>query len=162
MKNQSVILKKRRPDNCVTENYIKKFIPVTIPGNINFANISKNGRKILFVRESQVKRIRRIYFNKKLRNGKADFCFSGTTSSWVITSYFHSLMICHMLSSKKGTNDILHNASCEDIAWNLIRIGWNCKSHAVFFISSILVLKKSNVKYTYQTCKWYVAWSLRY
>ena len=39
---------KRRPHICVTENCIKTFTPVTIPGNSNYASISKNGRKFLF------------------------------------------------------------------------------------------------------------------
>ena len=73
--------RKRRPDICVTENYIKNFTPVTIPGNSNYASISKNGRKILVVGDSHVKRIRRIDFNKELRNGKTYFrSFSGATS----------------------------------------------------------------------------------
>ena len=56
----------------------KKFIPVTIPGNSNYASISKNDRKILIVGDSHVKRIRRIDLNKELRNGKAYFrLFSG-------------------------------------------------------------------------------------
>ena len=40
-----------------------------------------------------------------------------------------------------GANDILYNASYEDIARNIIRIGSNCKSHGVndVFISSVLV-----------------------
>ena len=45
----------RRPDIRVTENYIKNFTPVTIPGNSNYASISKNGRKIHVVGDSHVK-----------------------------------------------------------------------------------------------------------
>ena len=47
--------RKRRPDICVTENYIKNFTPITIPGNNNYASISKNGHKILIVGNSLVK-----------------------------------------------------------------------------------------------------------
>ena len=73
--------RKRRPDICVTENYIKNFTPVTIPGDSNYASISKNGRKTLVVGDSHVKRIRRIDFNKELRNGKTYFrSLSGATS----------------------------------------------------------------------------------
>ena len=31
--------RKRRPDTCVTENYIKNFTPVTIHGNSSYASI---------------------------------------------------------------------------------------------------------------------------
>ena len=73
--------RKKRPDICVTENYIKNFTPVTAPGNINYVNTAKNGRKILPVGDSHVKRISRIDFNKELRNGKAYFrWFNGATS----------------------------------------------------------------------------------
>ena len=47
---------------CVTENHIKNFIP----GNSNYASISKNGIKILVVGDNHVKRIRKIDFNKEL------------------------------------------------------------------------------------------------
>ena len=148
--------RKRRPDICVTENCIKNFTPVTIPGNSNYASISKNGRKTLVVGDSHVKRIRRIDFNKELRNGKVYFrSFSGATSKQLDHYIIPSLVddkpdavIIHV-----GTNDFLCSASYEDIARNIIKIGSNCKSHGVndVLISSIL-LKKS-VKCTYQTCK---------
>ena len=35
--------RKRRPNVCATENYIKNFTSITIPGNSNYASISKNG-----------------------------------------------------------------------------------------------------------------------
>ena len=73
--------RKRRPNICVTENYIKNYTTVTIPGNGNHASILKNGRKILIVGDSYVKQIRRIDFIKELRHGKAHFrSFSGATS----------------------------------------------------------------------------------
>ena len=120
--------RKRRPDICVTENYIKNFIPVTIPVNSNYASIPKNGRKILVVGDSHIKRIRRIDFNKELRNDKAYFrSFSGATSKQLDHCIIPSLVddksdavIIHV-----GTNDILYNASYEDIAGNIIKIGSN-------------------------------------
>ena len=126
--------RKRRPDICVTENYIKNFTPVTIPGDSNYASISKNGRKTLVVGDSHVKRIRRIDFNKELRNGKVYFrSFSGATSKQLDHYIIPSLVddkpdavIIHV-----GTNNILYNADYEDIAWNIIKIGSNCKSHGV-------------------------------
>ena len=41
--------RKERPDICVTENYIKNLIPVTISGNSNYPCISKNGRKTIYL-----------------------------------------------------------------------------------------------------------------
>ena len=85
----------------------------------NCASISKNGHKILVVGDSHVKRIRRIDFNKKLRNGKAYFrSFSGATSKQLDHYIIPSLVddkpdavIIHV-----GTSDILYNANYEDIA----------------------------------------------
>ena len=73
---------KKRPDICVTENYVKHFIPVTISGNSNYPSILKNGHKTIVAGDSHVKGIRRTDFNKELRNGKACFCsFSGAFCS---------------------------------------------------------------------------------
>ena len=38
--------KKRRPDVCVTENSIKNFTPVTIPGNSNYASVPKKSKNL--------------------------------------------------------------------------------------------------------------------
>ena len=138
--------RKRRPDICVTENYIKNFIPVTIPGNRNYANISKNGRKILVLGDTHVKRIRRFDFNKEFRYIKAYFgSFSGATSKqldhYIIPSLIDDKLDADIIHV--GTNDILCNANYENISRNIIRIGSNCKSHSAsdVFISLILVKK---------------------
>ena len=47
----------KRPDVCITEKYISNFTPLTVPGNSNYASITKNGRKILVVADSHIKRI---------------------------------------------------------------------------------------------------------
>ena len=84
---------KRRPDICVTENYFKNFTPVTIPGNSNYASISKNGCKIFVVDDSHVKRIRRTDFNEERGHGKAYV----RSFSWITISFHHLLMISQML-----------------------------------------------------------------
>ena len=136
--------RKRKPDICVTKNYIKNFIPVTIPGSSNYASISKNGRKILVVGDSHVKLIRRIDFNKELRNGKAYFRFLSGVTSKQLDHYIIPLLVDNKPDAviiHVGTNDILYNASYEDIARNIIKIGSNCKIHGAndVLISSILV-----------------------
>ena len=115
--------RKRRPDICITENYIRNFTLVTIPGNSNYASISKSGCKILVVGDSHVKRIRRIDFNKELRHGEPYVrSFSGATSKQLDHYIIPSLVddkpdafIIHV-----GTNDILYNASYEGITRNII------------------------------------------
>ena len=117
---------------------------MAIPGNSNYASISKNGRKILVI--GDIKRNRRIDFNRELRNGKAYFrSFSGATSKQL-----DHYMINSLIDDKPDaviipveTNGILYNVSYEDIAQNIIKIGSNCKSHSLnyVFISSILVKK---------------------
>ena len=135
--------RKRRPDICATEKYFKNFTPVTIAGNSNYSSISKNGRKILLVGHSHVNRIRRIDFNKELRNGKTYFrSFSGATSKQLDHYTILSLVDNEpgVVIIVVGTNDILYNASYEDIIGNIIN-GSNCKSHGVnnVLFSSILV-----------------------
>ena len=64
--NWSVIFKEKE-DQISASLKIKNFTPVAVAGNSNYASISKNGRKILVVGDSHVKRIRRIDFNKVLK-----------------------------------------------------------------------------------------------
>ena len=45
----------KRPLVCTTENYLKNFIPFTVPGNSDYAIIIKNGRKVLVVGDSHIK-----------------------------------------------------------------------------------------------------------
>ena len=46
----------QRPLVCTTENYLKNFIPFTVPGNSDYTSIIKNGHKVLVVGEKNVKR----------------------------------------------------------------------------------------------------------
>ena len=76
--NATNTVRNKRPLVCTNENYLKNFIPFTVPGNSNYTSIIKNGRKVLVVGDIHVKRIRRNDFNKELKNGKAIFrSFSG-------------------------------------------------------------------------------------
>ena len=63
----------KRPPICTTENDLKHFHPFTALGNSEYASIAKNGRKVLIVGDSHVRRIRRNDFNKELKNGTAIF-----------------------------------------------------------------------------------------
>ena len=122
----------KRPDVCITEKYISNFIPLTVPGNSNFASITKNGRKILVAGDSHIKRIRRNDFNKELKNGKAFFrCFIGSTSKqlnhYIIPSADKpDAVIIHV-----ETNDILNKLNHEDIARNIISIAFKCRKYVV-------------------------------
>ena len=129
---------------CVTENYIKSSTPDTIPGNIIYASISKNGRKILVVGDSHVKRIRRIDFNKEHITGKAYFRSFSCATRRQQDYYIKSSLLDDKpdpVSIHVGTNNIIYNVSYEDITGNIIKIGSNCKSHGFkdVFILSILV-----------------------
>ena len=135
---------------CTTEDYVKNFIPFTVPGNSDYASIIKNGRKVLVVGDSHIKRIRRNDFNKELKNGKAIFrSFSGANTKQLDHYILPPLVddkpdavIIHV-----GTNDILTNANHEEIARNIIKIGLNSKNHSVndVVISSVLVKKNPNL-----------------
>ena len=63
----------KRPSTCATENHLKNFHPFTAPGNSEYHSIAKRGRKVLIMGDSHVRRIRRIDFNKELKNEKAIF-----------------------------------------------------------------------------------------
>ena len=125
----------------------KNFATVTISDNSNYASISKNGRKNLIVGDSHVKRIRRINFNKELRHGKAYFCFFSGATSKQLDQY----IIPSLVDDKPdavfipvGTNYILCNASYEDIARSIIKIGSNCKSHSVNNVFILPISVKEN------------------
>ena len=123
---------RKRPDICVTGNYIKNFTSVATPGNSNYTSISNNDPKILVVGDSHVKRIIRIDFNKELRHSKAYFrSFSGAVSNQLDHYIIPSLVNDKPVIIHFGTSNILYNASYEDIAQNIIKIGLNCKSHSV-------------------------------
>ena len=43
------------PIECTTENYLKSFIPFTVPGNSDYESVIKNGCKVLVVGDSHLK-----------------------------------------------------------------------------------------------------------
>ena len=137
----------RRPEVCITERYLQNFKPVTVPGNNNYANMTKYGRKIFIVGDSHIRRLRRDDFNKELRGGKAFFrSFSGANARQLQHYIMPTLqddkpdaIIIHV-----GTNDILTNSQDEEeIATNILKIAEYCSVAGVndIFISGILIKK---------------------
>ena len=112
----------------------KKFHTFLVPGNSDYASIIKDGRRVLVVGGSHVKRIRRNDFNKELKNGKAIFqSFSGAN-----TKQLDHYILPPLVDDKPdaviihaGTNDILTNTNHEEIPRNIIKIGLNCKNYGV-------------------------------
>ena len=111
-----------------------------MPGNSKHATVSKNGCKILVIGHSHVKRIRRIDFNKDIRNEKSYICsFNGA----VIKQLDHCIIPSLVYEKPEafiihgGTNNILYNASYKvGIPSRLIQI-----VDAMIFISSVLIKK---------------------
>ena len=107
-------MRNKRPLVCTTENYLKNFISFIVPGNSDYASVIKNGRKVLVVGDSHIKRIRRNDFNKELKNGKAIFrSFSGANTRQLDHYILPPLVddkpdavIIHV-----GTNNILTNTN---------------------------------------------------
>ena len=137
----------RRPNVCITENYIQNYKQITYPGNSNYATIAKSGKKIFVIGDSHVKRIRRDDFNKQLKSGKAFFrSFSGANAKQIqhyiiptLTDDQPDAIIIHA-----GTNDIINNNSNEDkIAKDIVNIVETCKGAGIndIFVSSLLVKK---------------------
>lgn len=136
----------RRPNICTTENYLWNYNPSSVPRNSSYANFFKFGNKIFVVGDTQIKKIKRLDFNKELRSGKALFrSFSGAKSRqldhYIIPTLVDDnpdLVLLHV-----GTNDILNNANDTKLANNMINIGLNSKNDGAnkFLISSILVKK---------------------
>ena len=48
-------VRNKRPLVYITKNYLKNFIPFTVPGNSDYASVIKNGRKVLVVGDSHIK-----------------------------------------------------------------------------------------------------------
>ena len=143
-------VRNKRPLVCTTENYLKNFISFIVPGNSDYASVIKNGRKVLVVGDSHIKRIRRNDFNKELKNGKAIFrSFSGASTK-PMDHYILPLLVDDKPDAviiHVGNNDILTNANHEEIARNIIKIGLNCKIDGVndLVIFSVLVKKNANL-----------------
>ena len=107
------------------QNYLRNYNPPTVPRYSSYATVSKFGKKIFVDGDSHVKRIKRLNFNKELRNCKAFFrSFSEANSK-----QFNHYIIPTLVDDKPdfvllhvGTNDILSKAN------NIINIGLNCKN----------------------------------
>ena len=137
------------PTENTTENYLLNYNAPTVPGNSSYATVSKFGKKNFVVGDSHVKRIKRLDFNKELRNRKAFFrSFSGANSNqldhYIIPTLVEGKPDVILL--RVGTNDILSNANDTELTNNIITIGLNCKNHgdSKVFISFILI--KKNLK----------------
>ena len=124
----------------------KNFIPFTVPGNSYYASIIKNGRKVLVVGDSYIKRIRRNDCNKELKNRKAIFrSFSGaSTKHYILLPLVHNKADVAIIHA--GTNNILTNANHEEIARNIIKIFLNYKSDSVNDVVISFILVKKNPK----------------
>ena len=116
-----------RPNIFATENYLRNYNPLTVPGYSSYATVSKFGHR-------HVKRIKRLDFNKELCGGKAFF----RSSSGANSDDKPDVVLLHIC-----TNDIPSNVSDTELANNIINIGLNCKNHGVskVFVSSKLVKK---------------------
>ena len=69
--NKYVNNRNKRPQICITENYIKKQQQRTVPGNSTYANITKYGKKILVIGDSHIRRIQHHKFNKSFVNARS-------------------------------------------------------------------------------------------
>ena len=114
----------RRPYICTTDNYLRNYLPQTVPWNSSYATVSKFGKKIFPVGESHVKTIKRLDFDKKLRFSKAFFrLFIGENSK-----QFDHYIIPTLVDNKPdvvflhvGTNGILSNAGDTELANDIIK-----------------------------------------
>ena len=100
-----------------------------MPGNSKHATVSKNGCKILVIGHSHVKRIRRIDFNKDIRNEKSYICsFNGA----VIKQLDHCII--PSLVYEKPEAFIIHGGT-NNILYNAIKIDSNCRCHGLYFVN---------------------------
>ena len=66
----------RRPDNCITENYLNSHVTLrknqkVVPGNKTYASATKYSKKIVIIGDSHLKRIKRKLFKISFDNAKS-------------------------------------------------------------------------------------------
>ena len=66
----------RRPDNCITENYLNNHVTLrknqsAVPENKTYASATKYGKNIVVIGDSHLKRIKRNLFKNSFDNAKS-------------------------------------------------------------------------------------------
>ena len=149
---------KRRPNVCLTEDYIKNYeLPIrTVPGTKeSYAHaLEDSSKNILIIGDSHVRHINRYKLQNSFPQSKTYVkSFSGAT-----TQDLHHYILPSLKKDDKpdiitihiGSNNIRHNNieefDAQQLANSIINIGKICKNHGVMevVISSIFV--KNNIK----------------
>jgi len=144
--NMPVKSKKSKPNVCFTEKYVNNFIPISIPGNSKYSDMTKQGRKVAVVGDSHVRRINRRKFNSKLKSGRAYFKnFDGVNTKKLAHHIIPTLVDDRpdIVVIHGGCNDIYEGVNPLKVAHDVISIGKQCRYHHVnkVLISSITVRK---------------------
>ena len=145
--NNNITTRKRRPTPVVNQyperdtlgiNFKNQYKNVT-PGNNNFNEAVRYGRKTYVLGTSMVKGIRRNEFNSHLRKCNTRFRpFIGATVKQMET-YVQPIVCDDTLDSiilHIGCNDISNRSmSANDIAEGIIKVGKYCKEHNVNYVA---------------------------
>lgn len=141
MDKSNVILNKKRPaiivNNYPETNHVRK-VPPIIPGNSNYSEILKNGRRVLVMGDSLIKRVKYKEFNRVLQFGKAEIkSFPGA-----IINELHHYILPHLQNISPdiaiihaGTNNLSRyntlKQTNDEIVEELINIGMTCRKFGV-------------------------------
>lgn len=144
--------KQKRPQHCITENYIRnqKELPkrkLVVPGQRSYAETVSYGKKVLIIGDSHVRRINRHRINESFDHAK---CILKSFSGARIQDLEHYI-VPHLSDEKPdiavihiGSNNVTYNSlenNATDVAESIIQIGQKCANYGVkdVVISSIFI-----------------------
>ena len=146
---------RRRPNICTTGRYIQTRQQLrkskVVPGNNTYAGTLREGKKILILGGSQIRRVKRDKLQNSFDNAKSFVrYFSGTlvVHQYIIPSLLKEKpdpVVIHV-GSNNITHRILEDFNADKLADEIIDIGKMCSQYGVkdVIISSIFV--KSSIK----------------
>lgn len=144
LNNRPSMLVNNNPENNNYHLHKAPIVPATIPGNSNYSEISKNGKKIFVTGDSIIKRIRSKEFNRVLQSGKAVIkSFPGSTANELnhyILPHLQNILP-DIVIINAGTNNLSrdHKQTNDDLVKELLNVGITCKENGVnhVFISGL-------------------------
>ena len=148
---------RRRPNICTTERYIQTQHQLkkskVVPGNNTYAGTLREGKKILMIGYSHIRRVMRDKIQNSFDNAKS-FAryFSGAK-----TQNLHHYIILSLLKEKPdtvvihvGCNNITHRIfddfNAEKLADEIIDIGKMCRQYGVKDVIFSSIFVKNSIK----------------
>ena len=148
---------RRRPNICTTERYIQAQQQLqkskVVPGNNKYAGTLREGKKILMIGDSHIRRVKRDKLQNSFGNAKSFVrYFSGAK-----TEDLHHYIIPSLLKEKPdtvvihvGSNNITHRIfedfNADKLADEIIDIGEMCSQYGVKDVIFSSIFVKNSIK----------------